>query len=260
MKTRINKKKRIGRVVFIVEGMNEEPKYLNHIFNEILGYKVQVKTRKDKVFTCYEGYDSNSTVTIINSEDNNLTSIKDANQFFKYVSDLEMEYGVKLKNSSTYYIFDRDPKNNKYGLFKNLASKLSASLNNNTDDINGLLLISFPSIESLVLNMTKKDSFLTEFGLGKDLKNEIIKENIDIDKLTEENLLLACDELGNYLKNVCNISIDKLSFDDLSKEQIEILEIEQTNYKKKNTFHCISEIVLALIDLQVIELYDDEAC
>ena len=47
---KINKNKRIGKIVIIVEGEVTEFEYIEEIFNKYLGYTLKSKTRKNDDF------------------------------------------------------------------------------------------------------------------------------------------------------------------------------------------------------------------
>ena len=153
---KINIKKNIGSVLIIVEGQFEFD-LLKHIFVNILHYKYIEKSRNQKIFKSYDKFvmkgNENSSIIVINSKNSNLSSIKKdkdyLNELFKY---LYVEYGIDIKNIHVYFIWDRDNKSNPVGVTKELLSKFGNSLENKNEEMNGLLLLSYPCIESYIIS------------------------------------------------------------------------------------------------------------
>lgn len=255
IKFALNKTKRIGNVAIIVEGEQEEPQIFHKIFHEILGYTCNIKTKNQKSFTLFKGHDPLSSVHIINANSNNIKFLN-TQDYYAYIFKLEDDYGVKLKNASTYFIFDRDPKNNKLHMINRLARELS-SAQNDSETQNGLLLLSYPCIESFLLNGTMPQSYLNMFGIGKDLKKHTKKQKLTINQIDEHFITHAAGELQDFLSQICNLNISDIAYDNFSEQHLSIIEAQQEHYKKHNTFYCVSEILLALIDLGVLTVQQE---
>ena len=115
---RINKNKRIGKIVIIVEGEFTEFKYIEEIFNKYLGYMLKSKTRKNDNFIELDGHDDFSTVYLMNTPSNNIKSIKDDLDFQNYIYSQLSKLPIQNNfNYQTYIVFDRDPINNRYNLY-----------------------------------------------------------------------------------------------------------------------------------------------
>ena len=82
---KINKNKRIGQIVIIVEGFLTEFEYIEEIFHRYLGYEVISNSLKDKNYKILQGKDKYSKVFIINAPTNNICSIKDKESFDDYI-------------------------------------------------------------------------------------------------------------------------------------------------------------------------------
>lgn len=249
-KWKLRRDKRIGQVVFIVEGESEEPKIFHKIFHEILGYTCQIKRKKDKAFEEYRGHDSDSMVRIINANSNNM-KLLNTQDFYDYILELEKQFDINIKNTSTYFVFDRDPKNNKLHLVNHLAKELS-SAQNDGDGVNGLLLLSYPCVEALLLNGTQTDSHLLTSALGKDLKKTVAEKKLKIEHIDEAFLFRAANELEQFLKKVCHLDLQEIDFDNFGAQHQHIIHCQQEHYKKHNTFFVISEVLLALLDLGIL--------
>ena len=110
---KINKEKRIGRVLFIVEGSKYEFALLRQIFCNIFSYNYIEKRRNTPDWFVAQN-DPYSTIAVINTKESN---IKDITENDKYLDELFSllvdEYGFPVDQSAIYYLFDRDPKSNK---------------------------------------------------------------------------------------------------------------------------------------------------
>lgn len=250
---KINKNKRIGEIVIIVEGSVTEFNYIEEIFHSYLGYHVISHSRKDESVKILKGHDEYSKVFIINAPTNDIVSIKNNIDFENYIyKELNKLPILTIANNQTYIVFDRDPKNNKYGVVKKLISKYKDSLTND-ETINGLLLLSYPALESFLISLKEKNSFNLKMKFGKDLKEYIKLKGYSIENLDDDKITNAYNNLLNFLvkKEIINEDSEIYNF---NKIGLSILELEQELYKLENVFYCVSQIIEILIDLQIIEL------
>ena len=250
---RINKNKRIGKIVIIVEGEFTEFKYIEEIFNKYLGYMLKSKTRKNDNFIELDGHDDFSTVYLMNAPSNNIKSIKDDLDFQNYIYSQLSKLPIQNNfNYQTYIVFDRDPINNRYNLVKNLISKYNESITDD-DRINGLLLLSYPAIESFLVSLNENNSYDLKYKLGKDLKEYIKSNHYSISSLNDNIIEQAYNNFLNFLisKNIINSKDEILDNKELG---LKIFNVEQELYKKENLFYLFSQLIEILIDLQIIEL------
>lgn len=248
----INKQKRIGNVIIFAEGENPEFEIIENIFHHYLGYTLTKKRRSDKIFTELQG-SKYSKIILLNTPTSNINSINNESEFFDYIfKEFAINLDLDTTNNPVYFVFDRDPVNNRQGIVEKLLNKLTSS-QNDSDEQNGLLLLSYPSIESFTFSSNEKDSFNTKFKLGKDLKkfisNKKYNSNIDDSKLEQ-----AINEFLNFLeqKSIINNLSDILKKLDIIG--LEIFKIQKENYSREGLFYCMSQLVEILIDLQIIEL------
>lgn len=250
---RINKQKRIGSVIIFAEGERPEFAIIENIFHNYLGYSITKIKRSDKIVTKLEGFDKYSKITLLNTPSSNINSILDETSFFDYIFN---EYAINLdldtKNDPVYFVFDRDPVNNRQGIVEKLLNKLTNS-QNDSDEQNGLLLLSYPSIESFILSANEEDSFNTKFKLGKNVKECISLKNYDC-RIDDSKIKNAVDEFVNFLEGKAIIDSSSDILKKLDVIGLEIFKIQQANYSRENLFFCISQLVEILIDLQIIEL------
>lgn len=162
-KFRINKDKNIGQVVFIVEGAKTEFYILYKIFTEIFDYQYET-VKRGKTYKQFNKKDNPlSRVIVINTEESNIKFINKDNEYLnKLFEELIDSYNLNIDNASIYYIFDRDADSNTDSEFiENLLYKLKNSKENDDYYMQGILLLSYPAIESFTLSNFDNNSYNT---------------------------------------------------------------------------------------------------
>lgn len=252
---KINLKRNIGTVLIIVEGASDEFELLKQIFRKILHYNYIEKSRNQQNFKNYDEFvmkgNENSRVIVINSKNSNLSSIKKDKDYLNeiYIK-LYMEYGIDIKNINVYFIWDRDDKSNSKGVVKELIEKLESSIENKNWDMNGLLLLSYPCLESYVIsNFDDKTKFLKENDLKKYVKNHDYK----ISKINRYTLLKATAMMH---KVFLELGIDKYNLDDFSKTSMKIFKEQEKVLSNQKYYYLLSLISLILLDLNIITSRD----
>lgn len=249
----LNRNKRIGNVVIIAEGENPEFSIIENVFHNVLGYSVQKYKRSEKDIVELTGTDEYSKVTIINSPTNNINSIDNAIDFYDlYYKEVFVKLGIDLFTDSVYVLFDRDPNNNRYGTVKNLIEKLTES-QNDSEEMNGLLLLNYPSIESFTYSLYVDKSYDLHKRLGSEMKEVVNSLNLNSKVMSEENLIHATNGFINFLIENKFLDKDTDLLDNLNVIGKPILDFQQEEYTRLNTFSCISQLVEILVDLQIIE-------
>ncbi|MGM9974257.1 MAG: hypothetical protein ACI33K_09490 [Clostridiaceae bacterium] len=252
-KYRINKDKNIGTVIFILEGSSSEFNLLRTIFVKILGYELHFLKRDTDAFIFRGTKNPYSKVIAFNFNGNCLYDINEEELnklFFKMSSELEL----KPENHPIYYIYDRDIKS-----YNHLDNEIRPYLEkygnsyDNEDGSQGLLLLSYPALESFVISSFKDNSFLETMELGNKLKHFMAESKLYQDKIKTDNLIHAAEELDKYLKS---IDISSYSIDDFKETNLAVYDAEQSFYKSNKTFHLVSLLCIALIDLGIIEEID----
>lgn len=253
MPMRINKDKSIGRVLFIVEGGKTEFSLLRRIFCNILGYKY-IEKRRYKANFFRSRNKSTSKIAVINTEESNISDICDENYYLDSVFEkLILDYDFPVDKSAIYYIFDRDPKSNVDAhLIRKLISRLKNAYENEDGLRGGLLLLSYPCIESYVVANFINDTHLIEFAIGKDVKAFVAEKNTEIqyNKITEDTIKRAASEMMKYL----DLEHITLEIDNMGRTNLEIFERQELRYSKQKTYKLVSLLSVALIDLGIIEL------
>jgi len=251
MLMRMNKDKSIGRVLFIVEGEKTEFVLLRRIFCNILGYEYIEKRRNRASFFRNRNI-STSKVAVINAEQSNISDICDENCYLdKVFETLISVYNFPVDKAAIYYIFDRDPKSNMDIL---LIKKLISQLKNAYENENGrggLLLLSYPCIESYTVANFIDDTHLIEFAVGKEVKAFIAGKNNEIqyNKITEDTVKKAAREMMKYFE------AEQITFDidEMGHTNAEVFEKQEMRYSQSSTYKLVSLLSVALIDLGIIE-------
>lgn len=170
------KNKRIGKILFIVEGGKHEFTLIKRIFCDILGYK-RIEKRRTKAIYYVSSTDSHSVVAIINTKTSNIESINDKEYFEKIFCELIEKYSFDVTNAAIYYIFDRDSESNKnIELISELINSLKNSRENDDNMMGGMLILSYPSIEAFEVSNFIDDTYKISAKLGADVK-ELIADN-----------------------------------------------------------------------------------
>lgn len=247
-----NKEKSIGQVIFIVEGAKTEFYLLHKIFTEIFDYQYERITR----YKPYQKYNSKtnnlSRVIVINTEESNIKFISDENKYLNQLFEkLIDEYKIYVSNAAIYYIFDRDSHSNTDKvLINNLLNTLKNSRENDDYYMQGLLLLSYPAIESFTLSNFDSESYLKAFNKGSEVKEYLASNQFNQKDINEKSLLQAVDQLDLALKRLGIEDYDIDNFGDTNKA---VFEKQEEVYSKDKKYNLLSLLSIALIDLQLVD-------
>lgn len=253
MNIKLNKNKSIGKVLYIVEGEKTEPYILHKLFATVFDYQVETITRS-KGYRKYNSKENpTSQVFVINAEESNIKYIDKDNEFLDNLfRELIENYDFDIDNSAMFYLFDRDSQSNTDSkMIKELISSLTNSRENKNYLRQGLLLLSYPSIESFTLSNFHKNSFSEKFKLGDDLKSFLHEKNINHQKITEDTLILATEELLNAFRV---IGTDNFDIDNFEDSNMDIFNYEENIFSKEELYQALSLVCISLIDLGLIEV------
>lgn len=253
MKIKLQKNKHIGKVLFIVEGTKTEPYILKKIFTKIFDYQLDTKLRGKSYMQYNSKTDPYSRVFVINAQESNIKYIKKDD---KYLDNLFLElienYGFDIDNAAIFYIYDRDDRSNTNSVFlKNMMTKLANSRDNYGNDRQGLLLLSYPSIESFTLSCFMDNTFSIEIETGKKLKTYLGSQSINHQKIDELALLHATTEMLTALGYINKCKYD---LDNFSKCNLDVFTYEENVKSVRGLYKCMSLFIICLIDLGLIEL------
>ena len=249
----INKNKSIGKVLYIVEGVKTEPYLLDHIFGEIFDYQVETALR-GRNYRKYRSKDNPlSRVFVINTEQSNTKYINDPNDYLDNLFvELITKHQFDVDNSAIYYLFDRDDhSNNNPSLIEELIKKLINARSNPGFDRQGMLLLSYPSVESFTLSNFVVNSINQSFDTGKELKRYLNTNKINQKSINEESLQFAVSELIRSLQIINNC---KYNLDDFSQCNKDVFDFEEDYKKNSNVYKALSLLTISLLDLGLIEI------
>lgn len=256
-KLMINKNKSIGQVIFIVEGAKTEFYLLHKIFTKIFDYQYETITR----YKPYKKYNSKindfSRVIVINTEESNIKFIDDKNDYLnKLFEELIDEYKIDVSNAAIYYIFDRDSHSNTdTEIIRNLLATLKNSRDNDDYYMQGLLLLSYPAIESFTLSNFDSESYVREFDKGSEIKSYLDSNKLNQKDINENSLLTAVNQLHLALEK---IEISTYDIDNFGGVNMDIYDKQEEFYVENHNYRILSLLSIALIDLQLIDLIDED--
>lgn len=268
MKFELKKGKRIGQVLFIVEGESTEPNLIYLVFSKILGYQMERIYRNGEYRVFHRIDDPYSRVTVINTEESNIKFIdKDNNYLDEVFRSLIEDYDFDIDNAAIYYLFDRDPASNTDTEFiRDMLSNLASTRDVNKDMMRqGLLLLSYPAIEAFVgmnlLTNSLEYCWVNQVSIGCDLKNALDKNRLLPNSITEKTLMHCAKELISSLHSIgidANAEVFMNSLDTFSETNCQIFEWQENKFIEKGQYGLLSLLMLALIDLGLIVICENE--
>lgn len=250
----LNKNKSIGKVIYIVEGGKKEFTLLSHIFTKVLNYSVIHAKRQEGIYEKYVSTENpDSQVYLINSETSNIGSLKSVSgkaYLDSVFNDLYTKYQLDTTNAATYYIFDRDCESNLAADCRDLVGILKNSRDNGYES-NGLLLLSYPSIESYVFSCVE-DSTEEYIDTASALKQITSAGKYQYNKLKDKEMLQACTNMLATQLHMSGVDIKPSDLDDFSKINGQILKIEDEKVLANSLYRILSLLSVSFIDLGII--------
>ena len=246
MKIKNNINKNIGKVVYIVEGDNDEPKLIIDIFQKIFNYSiVRYDKLNDKIVELKQDNNKYSKVYIIPAKYSAISTLDINDDYFDEIFSKLSKYDLDIDNSALYFLFDRDRQSNRPGVIKKNMSHFYNSRDNG-EYRNGLFLLSYPSIESFYLNCFNDD---TEFGSGTEIKGYPINKDIEANNIN--------DGTCNILNIINAINKDEFNInmlDSFKDTNLNIFNYQECKFNKDKKYITLSLLFLSLIDLGLIEI------
>lgn len=253
MNIQLNKDKSIGKVLYVIEGAKTEPIILHHVFCNIFDYQVETILR-DKGYHKYNSKDNPfSQVFVINAEESNIKYIAKDNEFLNHLfQELIENYDFDIDNAAIYYVFDRDNQSNTDVEFlEGLISELSNSRDNRGYNRQGMLLLSYPSIEAFTFSSFQNNSFDKKCKTGKELKKHLHACGYNQKHITEENIQYATKEM---LKAFDEMKITNFDIDAMEYCNKEIFTYQENGYKREKLYRVLSLLSISFMDLGLIEI------
>ncbi|WFR63304.1 hypothetical protein P9222_02560 [Paenibacillus amylolyticus] len=250
---KINKDKNIGKVLLIVEGESTEFYLLHKIFTRIFSYQYEKMDRMMKYKKYNEQDGITSSIFVINARESAISTIVSQDEFLDEMFEkLIVEYKFPVDRAAIFYVFDRDVKSNTDPvLIRNLLRSLSSSRDSNDFDRQGLLLLSYPCIESFVASNFIEDTIQLSFETGKELKQHLDSLKINQSKITEESLLKAISEMMGAMEHV---GVTEYSLDHFSDTNLFIFNQQEEHYLMNQGYKLMSLLCIILLDLGLVDI------
>ncbi len=253
MKIELHKDKPIGKVLFIVEGTKTEPYILKKLFTQIFDYQISTKLRGKNYKQYNSKTDPNSRVYVVNTQESNIRYIqKDDGYLNSLFEELIEKYDFDIDNAAIYYIFDRDDRSNTDSAFlSDLLNKLVNSRDNPDYDRQGMLLLSYPAIESFTLSCFQGNVFSLGFETGQKLKTYLGSQAVNHQNIDDASLQHAVSEMLDALGIINGCKYD---LDNLSECNLDVFRYEESQKERNGVYLCMSLFIICLLDLGLIEL------
>lgn len=253
---KINQGKSIGKVLFIVEGAKTEFYILRKIFTQIFDYQVEELPRNKP----YKKYNSKtnafSSVFVVNAEESNIQFISDENEFLNQViAKLRFEYKFPIDNAAIYYVFDRDGySNTNPGFIRNLLGMLRHAREDNGFLTSGLLLLSYPAVESFTLSNFCSSDHEKWFATGAQLKHYNDGARINHQNINDNTIIKAAQEMMSTLKE---LAVEKVDLDNFYEANNQVFDMQEGYFAEKELYRVLSFLCVALLDLGLIEMNEE---
>ena len=164
-------------------------------------------------------------------------------------------YDFNVDNAAIYYLFDRDYQSNTDVLFINkMISTLGNARDNGGYDRQGLLLLSYPAIESFTLSNFEHHVFEERKETGKELKQYLHSRHINHQNITEESLMCAVRELWEALQKIGKLKLDLDDFREVNKK---IFDFEEKEMESNKAYRILSLLCVSLLDLGLLEIEEE---
>ncbi|MFA6797580.1 MAG: hypothetical protein WCR40_02655 [Candidatus Paceibacterota bacterium] len=250
-KLKINKDKNIGKVVFLVEGDSTEPELIRHIFTNIFDYKTVEYDKRSNEIKKYESKKNKySQVFVIPLQHPRINQISESKTYIDdVIAKLKHDnFFLDISNSAVYLVFDRDRVCNKKADIIPCLEKYTNSRDNGEEE-NGLLLISYPSIEAYIMNSYEKTN---KFCNGSQIKKFLIDNNLKIVEMKKDNVLNATEFLLKSIDTICPQKYKEIYLDNLKEINMSIFSEEEKEYSKNNIYTTLSLFAISFLDLGLI--------
>lgn len=254
MKVKINTSKSIGKVIYVVEGDKTEGDIIVNVFNKFLNYNTIRYNKNNNTYIKLKSNNNKySQVYIIPTKYSAINKLLVSTDYLDEIyHQLSVDTNLDVTNCAIYYLFDRDRDSNRTKEIQKLIDILDNSRDNTDYNLNGLLLLSYPSIEAFYC-MLNGDS--KELPSGKEAKVYIEKyKNVDVN---EHNINTA--SISTISKIECLLKGDKFKeefLDHFSFINKTIFNYEEAKYCKDNTYDTYTLLLISLFDLGILEIVE----
>lgn len=136
-----------------------------------------------------------------------------------------------------------------YKLIKMYGNAREPSVENKFDSVGGMLLLSYPSIESFVISNFEKDMF--KFNEKFDFSTKSLKEYIGVNKYDNHKMSLETmkNAFNELVKSLERIGINQIDLDNTTEFNSSVFKYEKEN----NNQYMLSLLLISFVDLGIIE-------
>lgn len=245
----INNNKRIGKVIFIVEGEETEPTLISHIFGTLFHFNVIISNKKG-IHELKKDDDKYSTIYIIQAEYPQINKLEDSKSYFDEIyRRMSIDYQLDVENSAIYYIFDRDRNCNRPKIIRSYLDKFGNSRESKDYEMQGLFLLSYPCIEAFISHANAQED---KYSCGKEAKEKT--KGFLIEKIQEENVKRVLELFLNFCENLDKSPFSISELDDFSNRNHSIFNLEEQEFQKEKMYHTLSLLIVALLDLDLLSI------
>ncbi len=135
-----------------------------------------------------------------------------------------------------------------------MISTLGNERDNGGYDRQGLLLLSYPAIESFTLSNFEHHVFEERKETGKELKQYLHSRHINHQNITEESLMCAVRELWEALQKIGKLNLDLDDFREVNKK---IFDFEEKEMESNKAYRILSLLCVSLLDLGLLEIEEE---
>ena len=247
MNLRIEKNKRIGRVLFLVEGDEDEANLLEAIFCNALGYGLIRYDKRDGSVREYGKMDDPySRVFVVPMPTPSIVHLPIDEERLDDIYHILAAYGLGGMEAATYYLFDRDWRSN---MESAVLSKIELLRNpyDNGIEMPGALLLSYPCLQAYYCQAHGKT---VDFSESHDAKVYVNTNRLKTIEYKE--VLTAASNALIALASIRNKPLGLSELSDYSGINKDVFSYEKASRSANGMFLTLSLLSLALIDLGVV--------
>lgn len=248
----INKSKSIGDVVFVLEGKDDEFRLFANIFEKIFSVTtIKCRSKSTDLREYHLPDNRDSVVYLLNSKTSSIKSVDDNEYIESLFIKINEHFNIDISNAAIFYIWDRDKDSNKSEIVEKMLTKYQNSRDNEYE-MQGLLLLSYPAIESFMISCFENE---TDETFIENMKKYLTSKKYHYKKINEEKIINATQVFLKRYEKVLKKEFDIGDIDlNMKDNNLAIFKFEEDYYSKKQFYYYFSTIIIALLDLGFIEL------
>lgn len=248
---KINTAAEIGTVVLIVEGHRDEFLIIQYIFCQLFMYKMTTRSPKNGEIRYAELTLGKNRVVILNAESSNMKSLFSVEEYIdRTYAELVFTHHIDIRNSPVFYIWDRDRQNNSANVVNELLRRLTSPYENKDTHEHGMLLISYPAIESMIVSSFDDISYLPDDYSC--IKEYVRDQKYNLKDIDEKKILMATKRMIDGVKEILGKTKFEIDLD--SGEMLKIFQEEEKYYSHSSRYRLLSLAMYVLVWLGIIQV------